>query len=126
MSKVVLDSSALVAFIRQEPGADRVGEVIHRAVISTVSLTEVLSLSMVVAELTRATAALHHLPLEVVEFLYEDAFTAAALGVVTQHPGLTLADRCCLALGHRLSAPVLTADKSWSDLDVGVTIELIR
>jgi PIN domain nuclease of toxin-antitoxin system len=126
LSKVVLDSSALIAFIRREPGAGRVGEVIDRSVISTVSLTEVLTLSLVVADLSRATSALQLLPVEVVEFLREDAFVAAALAAVTRHSGLTLGDRCCLAIGHRLGAPVFTADKRWTGLEVGVTVELIR
>lgn len=126
MGKVVLDSSALVAFIRQEPGAGRVGEVINRSVISTVSLAEVLTLSLVATELSRATSTLQLLPIDIIDFLHEDAFAAAALGATARAPGLTLGDRCCLAVAHRLGAPVFTADKNWAGLDIGITVELIR
>ena len=40
--------------------------------------------------------------------------------------GLSLGDRACLALGKRLNLPVLTADKVWTSLSLGITINLIR
>lgn len=126
MSKVVLDSSALVAFLRQEHGASRVGEVIDRAVISAVSLAEVLTLSPIAAQLGGAAAVLQLLPIEVAELRRDDAFAAATLGAAARPRELTLGGRCCLATGYRLGAPVLTADKSWAGLEVGVTVELIR
>ncbi len=126
MTKVVLDASALVAYLRREPGAGRVGEVIGRAAVSAVTLAEVLSHPLVRAGLDRAAAALHVLPLEVIEFRREDAVAAATLGAGGSPARLTLGDRCCLAVALRLGAPVLTADRHWSGLDVGVTVELIR
>jgi len=35
-------------------------------------------------------------------------------------------DRACLALGLRLGCPVITADRMWAGLDVGVEILVIR
>ena len=43
----------------------------------------------------------------------EDAETAATLW--QDHPTLSLGDRLCLALGHRLAVPVLTADRAWGN-----------
>jgi PIN domain nuclease of toxin-antitoxin system len=37
-----------------------------------------------------------------------------------------LADRACLALGLRLGGPVVTADRVWGKLDIGIEIILIR
>jgi PIN domain nuclease of toxin-antitoxin system len=39
---------------------------------------------------------------------------------------LSLGDRACLALGLRLGSPVVTADRVWATVDVGVEIVLIR
>jgi ribonuclease VapC len=50
----------------------------------------------------------------------------ARLRPLTRAQGLSLGDRACLATGLRLGRPVITADRSWAALDVGVTIQLIR
>ena len=44
----------------------------------------------------------------------------------TRGQGLSLGDRACLALAHRLGATALTTDRAWSRVDVGVAIEVIR
>jgi PIN domain nuclease of toxin-antitoxin system len=40
--------------------------------------------------------------------------------------GLSLADRACLALAIALNAPVYTADRKWKNLNVGISIRMIR
>jgi PIN domain nuclease of toxin-antitoxin system len=37
-----------------------------------------------------------------------------------------LGDRSCLALARSLGAPLLTADRAWQRIDLGIEIELIR
>ena len=54
------------------------------------------------------------------------ARAAARLWSPTRRPGLSFADRACLALGLRLGRPVATADPIWATLDVGAEIVLIR
>lgn len=56
----------------------------------------------------------------------EDANLAAVLRAPTRAAGLSLADRCCLALAKRLRATAVTADRAWTRSDHGVPVELIR
>jgi PIN domain nuclease of toxin-antitoxin system len=49
-----------------------------------------------------------------------------ALIAETASKGLSLGDRACLALARVRSLPAVTADRSWSGVDVGVQIQLIR
>jgi PIN domain nuclease of toxin-antitoxin system len=62
----------------------------------------------------------------VIAFDEDAAIDAGLLRPHTRHAGLSLGDRACLALARRLGASVLTADRAWRDLDVGVPIVLIR
>jgi ribonuclease VapC len=64
--------------------------------------------------------------LTIVPFDADHAEEAARLRPLTRHLGLSLGDRACLALGFALSLPVLAADRSWSQLDPGFRVELIR
>ncbi len=64
--------------------------------------------------------------LEIIACNEEDAITIAKFRVLTKSAGLSLGDRACLALGKRLNLPVLTADKVWTSLSLGITITLIR
>ncbi len=71
-------------------------------------------------------AAIATLGVEVVSFDEEIAFATGMLGPLTKDSGLSLGDRACLALGRHLALPVLTADRAWAELDIGVEIQLIR
>jgi PIN domain nuclease of toxin-antitoxin system len=64
--------------------------------------------------------------LRVVPLNEDDSVTIARLRPLTRAHGLSLGDRACLATALRLGRPVLTADRSWANFDVGVTIRLIR
>jgi PIN domain nuclease of toxin-antitoxin system len=73
-----------------------------------------------------AEAAVSRGGFEVIPFDMAAASLAAKLRVATRHLGLSLGDRACLALAERERLPVLTADRAWASLDIGVEIRLIR
>lgn len=127
MSKVVLDSSAFLAFSQGEPGAERVLHALHRSVLSAVNLTEILTvLAREGLPAAEASSEVVRCVGEVAPHDAELAAGAAALAAANRRLGLSLGDCCCLALALRLRLPVLTADRAWADLDVGVRVELIR
>jgi ribonuclease VapC len=123
---VVLDASALLALLYDEPGATVVKADIDHAVISSVNLSEVvakLTESSTVEE-SRALAASLGLP--VVAFDEAQAYAAGALRPLTRAAGLSLGDRACLACAQGLGATVLTTDRAWKNLTVGPRIRVIR
>lgn len=129
----VLDSSALLAYLGDEPGAQRVADAIaNGAVMSAVNLAEVLSTAATLGadpqQLAGDLAARGLLDgaLTVEAFTTDDAVDAACLRPITRAAGLSLADRSCLALARRLGALVLTADAAWTGLELGVAIESVR
>ena len=127
MSSVVLDASALIAFLRKEPGGDLVLPELPGAMISTVNLSEVLAKAAEAPKgFQAAKAAIKGLQLRVVPFDEEQAVIAAGLRPVTRELGLSLGDRCCLALGLTAEVPVFTTDRDWAKLRLGVAIRLIR
>jgi len=127
MAEAVLDSSALLAVILAETGADRVSSALPEAVISAINYGEVATklLEMGVPE-TQMRDLLWRSECEVLDATAGQAIQAALLRTSTRHRGLSLGDRFCLALAQDLGLPVLTADRAWAELDVGVEITLIR
>lgn len=124
---MVFDSSAILALIHRETGADIVGQALPNAVASAVNIAEVvtrLSDRSMPDEGIRKT--IDSLRLRVVPFDGGQAYKAGALRRATRHAGLSLGDRACLALAAALGLPALTADRAWAELDIGVEIQLIR
>lgn len=128
MSNVILDASALLALLNQEPGSDVVAAAMRDgAAIGTVNLSEVVAkLAEAGMPETDIRTALNPLPLEVMPFDSELAFVAGSLRPLTRAAGLSLGDRACLALGQRLRVPVLTTDAAWQNLALGVDVSLAR
>jgi ribonuclease VapC len=122
---IVLDASAMLAFMFAESGASVVEGCLDDAVMSTVNTVEVLQRLRDEGSDTpeQDFAAI---AIRVVAFDADQAITTAALRPLTRHLGLSLGDRACLALAQHLKAPVLTADRAWAGLDLGVDIRVIR
>jgi PIN domain nuclease of toxin-antitoxin system len=123
----IADSSAILALLKQEPFDKLDARRLFRATISAVNLSEVLERlcagGLSESEADEAVAALN---LRVADFDEAQARLAAHLRPRTRPAGLSLGDRACLALGLHLGRPVITADRVWTSLDIGVEVVVIR
>jgi ribonuclease VapC len=123
----VLDASALLAFLQDEPGNDQVEAVLPEAVISSVNWAEVVQKSIAAGvDVDGLREDLEALGLAILPFTAEEAEIAGRLWQQTRQVGLSLGDRACLSLGFRLKAPVLTADQIWTSLNLSITVHSIR
>ena len=124
---IVYDSSAVLAILLDEPGARRAAETLDHGVLSAVNASEVVArLIDRGAKDDDARGALQGLDLAVRPFDESLAVAAGLLRRSTRRRGLSLGDRACLALALRERAPVLTADRAWTELELDVEVELIR
>ncbi|MBO6639548.1 MAG: type II toxin-antitoxin system VapC family toxin [Roseitalea sp.] len=124
---IVLDASAIVAHLNDEPGGEKVGSLLDGALVSTVNLCEVgTKLADKGVPDDDLDVIMNALRLSVVAFDQKQSRIAVALRTPTRSKGLSLADRACLALAQTMDATAVTADRAWADLDTGVTVEVIR
>lgn len=127
MSRIVLDASALLAILNQEPGYERWVDRVASAVIGAVNLSEVIAkLADVGMPEPEIQQAVKPLGLEVIPFDERQAWTAGMLRPVTRPSGLSFADRACLALALQMKLPALAADRNWKRLRIGVRIQLLQ
>ena len=126
----VLDASALLAALNDEPGADTVVAAVEGEeppLMSAVNLAEVVSrLAEHGLSEEEILEVLAQVPVTVIPFDREWAMRVGLLRPRTKQLGLSLGDRACLALGASLERPVLTTDRAWARADIGVDIRLIR
>lgn len=122
-----LDTSAVLAVVFGELGADRVLPELAGGLISAVNVAEVTA-KMVDRgfDWTAARAAVNRFGLAVSPFDGPLAYASGSLRDGARARGLSLGDRACLALAQREGARVLTADRAWAGLGIGVEIEVIR
>jgi len=110
----VFDSSALIAILRDEPGASKAREHLGgRAHCSAANWSEVAQkMAHYGVSWPVAREALLSRGIEIEPVTAADAEVAAALWVAGA--GLSLADRLCIALGRRLDQEVITCDSAWA------------
>ena len=127
MTSVVLDASAMIAFLRSEPGADSVAKRVNGALISTMNYSEVLKKTIEVGGSADAVRIhMSALPISIVPFDVTQAVSTAALYPLVKSQGLSFADRACLNLGIQHGALVLTTDKTMAQTSAPVKVHLIR
>jgi ribonuclease VapC len=129
MNKTVLDTSAVLAYLFEEAGADQVAPVLEAGcgVMSSVNYAELVGKLI---DQGMPAAAVHEsissLDLMLVEYDAKQAFITGELRSVSRTLGLSLGDRACLALGIVQHLPVLTADRAWFNLSVQTEVHVIR
>lgn len=125
--RTVLDASAVLALLAEEPGADTVEALLDGAAMSTVNLSEVLQKS---AQHGVDTEGLEYdleaLGLELLDFGVAQARVAAEIWERTPRAGLSLGDRACLALAVALEGTAVTTDRRWASVDLGVRVRVLR
>ncbi|HZV74826.1 MAG TPA: type II toxin-antitoxin system VapC family toxin [Conexibacter sp.] len=125
--EAVLDASALIALLWEEPGAEAVEPLLSRSAVSAVNWAEVLQRYRAYGvETAGKRESVEALGISVEAFSGEDAETVAELWHPTRRAGLSLADRACLALARRLGVAAHTADRDWRKVAVDVDVVLIR
>lgn len=122
---VIMDASAVLAWLRRESGSERVRHLLAEALIPAVNWSEVLQKSQAKGLDPDVVARrLAGLGLQVVDVTEEDASVAAGLWQARSNH--SLADRLCLASAIRHGLPVVTADRGWAEISGGLEIVLIR
>ena len=123
----VLDASAVLVAFFDEPGAEAVADRMDGALLCSVNYSEVVSKLV-----DRGTPAeqiveiMGQLDVELVTADRELAMRAGLLRAESRGKGLSLGDRYCLALAASRNAVAVTADRAWADLDIGLSIEMVR
>ena len=128
MASVVFDASAILALLRDEPGADVVAPYIGDGLISAVNLQEVIKgLLRRKVPIDAAVAMLGALHLDARPHGQGEAIAAATLYMATKQFGSGLGDRTCMALAIAEGLAVLTADQEWAKIDLpGLKVVLAR
>jgi len=127
MTGWVLDSSAELAVIKGEPGAEIVVDALANSVLSAVNAGEIVGkLIERGLEPIEATQSLREFGCTIVPVDAELGLRAGELIAVTRSKGLSLGDRICLALAERENLTALTSDRAWATLGLDIKVSLIR
>ena len=122
-TQIVLDTSAILTLLAMEEGHEVVAENLENAIVSSVNLSEVITV-LVRRGLKHEDVAqsLKDTFPQIEEFTTEQAIIAASF----VEAELSFGDRACLALAKSKNLPVLTSDKVWKELELGVEVKLVR
>lgn len=123
----VLDASAVLALLAEEPGADEVEAILDGAVMSAVNLSEVLQKSEQHGIDTEGLEYdLEALGVGFRPFDVPQARAAAEIWARVPRAGLSLGDRACLALAATVGGTATTMDRRWSAPQHGVRVRVLR
>lgn len=126
---MILDASALLAFLLSESGKERVAEaLLDNATMTTINFAEVATKYVLRGAKARAETLADRIPVTLIPVDADLALRSALMADLTRPSGLSLGDRVCLAMGQRTGHTILTADRSWVQVarHVGARVELVR
>lgn len=127
VNRIVLDASALLALVLDEPGAERVERVQDRSAVSAVNVAEVAArLCAHGFDPERLPELVTRLRIDVETLDLRCALVAGGFAALPRARSLSLGDRCCLALAKTLDAPALTADRRWSGIAPALGVEVVQ
>jgi PIN domain nuclease of toxin-antitoxin system len=127
VTSVILDASALIALLRQEPGADIVRKRLADAMISAVNYSEVLKKTIEIGGLPGLVQVyVQNISLRIVPFDEDQAAASATLYPQTKPLGMSFADRACLALGLKEGGDVLTTERKMGLVELPIKVMVIR
>jgi PIN domain nuclease of toxin-antitoxin system len=123
----VIDSSIVLAVLRNEEGDRLAAEFAMGADMSSVNLAEIVTKCVEYGiDPNEALQYVAGRNINVVEFGFADSVLAGQLWKVAPKGKLSLGDRACIATAARLGATAITADRIWAELDLPCPVELIR
>ena len=127
MIERILDASAVLAFLFGEVGGAQIAPLLNTSALTSINLAEVASrLAEAKMPVDEIQEVVDGLDCQIVAVSREVGLEAGLLRTAMRHRGLSLGDRVCLAFAKQAGLPVLTADRPWAELDVGVDVRLIR
>ncbi len=129
MIKILLDSSAIIAVVKQEVGYQKIEDLIPYTGLSLVKCCEIVS-SLINLGFNKQEIGdiLNDLTLNKIPYTEEIAIEAGLLRTSTKHLGLSLGDRACIATAIKMNlVDIYTTDKAWKNLEgMNININLLR
>jgi len=121
----LLDTSALIALLKKEPGYERIENIIANSAISSVNLCELVSVlaRSGISDLDIDEMIKDIVP-EIIPFCEDTSIKAGKLLTLTKTYGLSLGDRACIATGDYYKMEIHTTDKVWLKLQPQITAKI--
>jgi ribonuclease VapC len=124
----VMDSSAILAILRGEPGCDYVQELLQseECSISSVNMAELgsklIDYGLPPEEFPRIA---RQLQIDIIDFNTMQSIQSAQIRKITRSAGLSLGDRACVALAQLMQGCVVTSDRAWLDIAETTQIKVL-
>ena len=123
---MIVDASAVLAILRDEPGAEMAAAHAKNGLISAVNLAEILSkASDFGMNLEAVRRHVDRLEIAVEPFSSRQAEISGDLRKQLRHGRISLGDRACLALGIDRNTRILTGDRKWAELALDLPVEIV-
>ena len=119
----------MLAYLKPEPASENLEMWLADSIICSINHSEVADYFAMNGHSRAAIEAmLGRAEISVIDLDKELALDAAMMRPITKKAGLSIGDRCCLALARRMKLPALTGDRKWEQIaaEIGVEIQLIR